>query len=564
VAEVERGNVVTIKAGGQFASTAKDKLELDTRIAGIKALHYYNEETDKITLSNYDPTTFESSHFDERNIVAHLRLKDRLDADGDRVLFIEEVQSDWHQEGRKRGYFPEGTSKPLLQREFDKYSAQLQQLEDSYTERTGRDVRSGRGLYKGFENSPEGQEWVRISDLQDEVKEQKDLFNTGVPSGPFKNNAWVELAVKKALRIAAEGNYTAIAWTTGEQQADRYNLRQHIKSVRATPVNYGPDLVVYKLFVGAHDGTRASFPVQLQEEELADYFGADLSQKIIDKVAPHKEEYLQIDHRIHEVNKELGRMGAQATTAVEYTEARDATWDALIGEKNSLIERRRALHELTRMEDLDVYTGGEGMMRFYDTALPQIVKKVARKHDKTAEIDAHAVQIRKEGDTWPFTVSIESDGKKFWLWGQNPLRADTEKVKLSREFSTFDEADKARNHLYYGRGEQPYMLVTDEISGGVMSGQTLFSVKSMDGKPLDPSKRYYHVTLKENVSGISDKGILPLRPSNWIQAGTGERYGNGEIFAFEELEDAVRWATKWDWDLNYKTGTGDIAIVPFR
>jgi hypothetical protein len=33
-----------------------------------------------------------------------MRVNDRVDADGKKVLFVEEVQSDWHQAGRKKGY----------------------------------------------------------------------------------------------------------------------------------------------------------------------------------------------------------------------------------------------------------------------------------------------------------------------------------------------------------------------------------------------------------------------------------------------------------------------------
>jgi len=51
--------------------------------------------------------TFTGGHFDEPNVLVHLRFNDRIDADGSRVLFIEEIQSDWHQKGRKQGYRPE-------------------------------------------------------------------------------------------------------------------------------------------------------------------------------------------------------------------------------------------------------------------------------------------------------------------------------------------------------------------------------------------------------------------------------------------------------------------------
>ncbi|MGH8118416.1 MAG: zeta toxin family protein, partial [Rhodanobacteraceae bacterium] len=47
---------------------------------------------------------FDSGHYHEPNIVAHLRMDDRVGPNGEKILHVEEVQSDWHQAGRKRGY----------------------------------------------------------------------------------------------------------------------------------------------------------------------------------------------------------------------------------------------------------------------------------------------------------------------------------------------------------------------------------------------------------------------------------------------------------------------------
>lgn len=44
---------------------------------------------------------FKGGHFDEPNVLAHLRFNDRTDVDGKKVLFIEEIQSDWLQLHRK-------------------------------------------------------------------------------------------------------------------------------------------------------------------------------------------------------------------------------------------------------------------------------------------------------------------------------------------------------------------------------------------------------------------------------------------------------------------------------
>jgi hypothetical protein len=46
---------------------------------------------------------FYSTHFDQPNVLAHMRVNDRV-VDGKKTLFIEEIQSDWHQAGRKKGY----------------------------------------------------------------------------------------------------------------------------------------------------------------------------------------------------------------------------------------------------------------------------------------------------------------------------------------------------------------------------------------------------------------------------------------------------------------------------
>jgi hypothetical protein len=73
----------------------------------------------------------------------------------------------------------------------------------------------------------------------------------------------------------------------------------------------------------------------------------------------------------------------------------------------------------------------------------------------------------------------------------------------------------------------------------------------------------YHVTLTKNVKKIQSKGILPLQTSNWVQAGTGERYGGGYIFAFEYLIDAARWAAKWDWEISHKMGSGKVSVMTF-
>mgnify|MGYP000554050725 CR=1 FL=1 len=53
------------------------------------------------TIKYDDPKVqFDESHFDESNVIAHFRTKDRTTSDDKKVLYIEEIQSDWGQQFR--------------------------------------------------------------------------------------------------------------------------------------------------------------------------------------------------------------------------------------------------------------------------------------------------------------------------------------------------------------------------------------------------------------------------------------------------------------------------------
>ena len=56
-----------------------------------------------LTLPNF-PKHYYSSHFSIRNLLAHIRTTERRDTNGKRLLFIEELQSDWNQQGRQYGF----------------------------------------------------------------------------------------------------------------------------------------------------------------------------------------------------------------------------------------------------------------------------------------------------------------------------------------------------------------------------------------------------------------------------------------------------------------------------
>jgi hypothetical protein len=119
---------------------------------------------------------YKSTHWDQPNVLAHIRTNDRTDADGNRVLFVEEIQSDWGQERKKN----------------------LKMAEES------------------------GSQMVRQG------------VETKTPNAPFigKTEGWLNLALKRIMVMAAEGGYDKVAFVNGKQSAERYDLSKQVDDLR--------------------------------------------------------------------------------------------------------------------------------------------------------------------------------------------------------------------------------------------------------------------------------------------------------------------------------------------
>jgi hypothetical protein len=200
---------------------------------------------------------FKSSHWDEPNVLSHIRFSDRTDEAGKKVLHIEEIQSDWHQAGRKKGY-------------SDPRTVSQQDLEDYVRRRYGDE--HGEILTD---------EQVRgIVDRNRDTITQ-DIGRFKIPDAPFKKS-WPTLSMKRMIRYAAENGYDRVAWTPGAEQAARYDLSKQVKDVVFTPdASFNPASGGGgHLIVNGLDGdTIVSKPVKT--EELTDYIGKEAAEKLL-------------------------------------------------------------------------------------------------------------------------------------------------------------------------------------------------------------------------------------------------------------------------------------------
>ncbi len=145
-----------------------------------------------------------SEYYADAPTFAHVRFNERV-VNGERVLFIEEVQSDWAQD----------------------------------------------------------------------IRNKKD---SSIPDMPFKSTTqWINLAMRRMMRYAAENGFDRIAWTTGEQQVDRYDLSKQVDRIIIDENGGVYDIIVYP------KGKQTSETLKdgIAENELADYVGKEIAEKAI-------------------------------------------------------------------------------------------------------------------------------------------------------------------------------------------------------------------------------------------------------------------------------------------
>jgi hypothetical protein len=227
---------------------------------------------------------FRGTHWDEPNVLAHIRTNER-DVGGRKALHIEEIQSDWHQQGQKKGYV-DADQKRVLENRL----TQIQEAIRASNHQIAGDDNAGllkkldgdtSGLNVMIYEHPEGgtnfsdrnqtvaPAWGaaspggeyafighidrngKLSTTKYTTPEQKillekqaelvrelnstrndlrpmSLSSGKVPDAPYKKD-WHELAFKRALMEGInDPSIERLTWTTGSVQADRYNLAKHI------------------------------------------------------------------------------------------------------------------------------------------------------------------------------------------------------------------------------------------------------------------------------------------------------------------------------------------------
>jgi hypothetical protein len=223
-----------------------------------------NTESDALNkyFEYHTTDAYKSSHWDEPNVMAHLRLNDRVDVDGKKMTLIEEVQSDWHQAGREKGYRKSNQNR--IPTKFEQDYAGWNIFDQDGNEIT----------YVTNEVNLSGTKEGAIKIAQERLDSDKFLVRSkSVSDAPMKDT-WYQTALRKAVKDAIDQGSDRVGITTGARQAERYDLSKQISEVNYSGTNF----VAYD-----KNGDAVIQRTGVSEADLPDLIGKDAARKLLEQ-----------------------------------------------------------------------------------------------------------------------------------------------------------------------------------------------------------------------------------------------------------------------------------------
>jgi len=116
----------------------------------------------------------------------------------------------------------------------------------------------------------------------------------GIPDAPFKTS-WASLAMKRMIRWAADHGYQKIVWTTGQEQAERYNLGEATGDILVAEetdedgteyllnLRFGAMTVLVNNGLAARSGNN----IRMTEAQMQEAFGGEVAKRIVEGQAAH-------------------------------------------------------------------------------------------------------------------------------------------------------------------------------------------------------------------------------------------------------------------------------------
>lgn len=600
-----------------------------------------------------NPKRAASTHWDTEGVIAHTRFMDKTDAEGKRVLFVEEVQSDWHQKGRDQGYQqavdPEVLRKaeealktaqelhntrfnehyeagkkakelllPWLQRAYKlQVEPAIERLKEQGSEAVAKEEDDGKKLeiateyvqrqkdledifsrqmigmmesptqgsiigYFAMEEQRQRAEQIlsiRGEELPAEVNEAMEAFNSadtlyrnsqdtvnlrsaernaaentaGIPNAPFKSS-WPALVMKRIMRYAAENGYDRVAWTTGKEQAERYNLGVATGPIKIEKMDDG------RYDVGINGNAQRILLEQdmaeevvsgdvsflrrlvMTPEQMTQAFGRDIANRLVEGAEKAFADKPARTVKMRELTFKAGQIQNDIAEYMNAVPAADRNMVKLMAMQKRLDDVRKEEHKLSdarrfKLSGEGLQVGGEGMKAFYDRNLVNITNDLIKKYGakvgpvNLASNGADAQEARRVLSDPEMNAPEQELAKKILAGEPHPGFDVTEKMReavlkgqplFQQERGSISIMDNGEKIIQLFANADPSTLIHE------LSHAWLEELRAEAIQPdADPQVKADWATIKawfrDNGMVVRDTGPIPT-PAHELFARGGERY----------------------------------------
>jgi hypothetical protein len=371
---------------------------------------------------------FSTPHWDEKNHIGHVRFNDRKGPNGEKLLHIEEIQSDLHELGRKKGY----------QEPVEKMKLVAKEIQPGWYEVSTAEGRFVTNVTGGAITPAQAIEFA-----EQRLREEPRRTSKGqqAPNAPWEKT-WQEQLFKRMVKYAADHGYDGVSWTPGEAQAERYDLSKQVKEMF-----YYPDtqrLIAYGL-----DGQRIINDV-IPPDKLPDTIGKEAAQKLLDAPPLVNRSAAETADKIKDLETRRSRLPLQTTPeSLETLRKINAEIDRLTKKKGMETEHY--------LGGVDLKVGGKGMKGFYDKIIPDAANKLGKPWG--AKVGETKINVSPQVGP---DVSIVDDHGLFQVNDPN----EPHEQPLA-EFDTLEEAKNYVKALGGGKKTVPYLPITPQMRAGV-------------------------------------------------------------------------------------------------
>lgn len=349
-----------------------------------------------------------------KNVLAHTRFKDYTDDSGNKVLFVEEIQSDMHEEGRKKGYSNQAEadeiSKKLDKKREDRDNL-IRNMEK--TEEYKEYDKTSKAFHNDIVSFNEKYNVYRESDIYNTMEKYYDI-DALLNDEWYKNKQITDLADAYYRNLMAESEEEAKE--TAKNAIDEFielnwkdsnrNKRDNIiyKKFFSSPLRKQLDTInddvrdlEIKLDI-ARSGISSRFPFKKTWHEF-------VIRKIINEAVQKGYDKVAWTTGLQQSKRYTGLL-QENIDRVDYYKNDNGTYELTFMRNGNAIMQRHDVDEKQlvdlvgkdmsskiinnkedsgKLEGIDISVGGEGMKGFYDKIIPDYVRKYIKKWGGTLE-----------------------------------------------------------------------------------------------------------------------------------------------------------------------------------